>query len=155
MKLLISIITFTFICFNLVSQEKFDTIYFDKNWEEVNKELSVFYRLRTTKKVSGRYVITDYFNSGKIQMTGFLKSFKPDIKDGVFKYYDEEGHFTSIGYYKRDIKNSEWISYWTNGNMKSFTEYEDGKYDGKLILFYENGLKKREEKYEKNVFRGG
>ncbi|ACU04620.1 MULTISPECIES: energy transducer TonB [Pedobacter] len=71
--------------------QKTDTTYYDKDWEPSTKALGSYFRITKTIEEGKRYEVTDYFKSGKIQMTGAYTSLSPEVKDGEFIWYDEQG----------------------------------------------------------------
>lgn len=74
----------------LKAQQKFDTIYYNQNWEVTKvKDSIAFYRLTTN--VNGKFNVKDYYLNETLQMTGTYISIEKDIRDGYFKYYDEYG----------------------------------------------------------------
>lgn len=87
----------------IVSAQKTDTTYYDQDWNKSAKAGSSFYRVSESRRNGKLYVVTDYFNSGKVQMTGSFLSFSPEIKDGEF------------------------ISYYENGNKKSQVNFQRGE----------------------------
>jgi hypothetical protein len=86
-------ILFYFLIFYLDSAtgQRRDTIYYDKNWKEVERKSYKFYRVAF--QYNGIVQVTDYFKSGKVQMSGTYKSFKFDDPTGQFFYYSKNGHF--------------------------------------------------------------
>jgi len=81
--------------------QKTDTTYYDQDWNKSQKENSSFYRVAESIRNGKMYMVTDYFNSGKVQMTGSFLSFSPEIKDGEFLWYYENGSKKSQINYQR------------------------------------------------------
>lgn len=69
--------------------QKLDTIYFNADWEPAVKANSSFYRILKFVEESKKYEVTDFYNSGQIQMTGAFSSLSPEVKDGVFTWYKD------------------------------------------------------------------
>ena len=67
-----------------------DTIFYDANWKESPKANSSYYRI-LVKNSDGKFFVKDYYNTGQVQMTGTLTTHDPDVKDGDFVYYYENG----------------------------------------------------------------
>lgn len=68
-----------------------DTTYFDADWKQSSKAQSSFYKVTKTIEEGKKYEVADYSNSGKLMMTGSLISRSPEIKDGIFTYYKDNG----------------------------------------------------------------
>ncbi len=84
------------------SQNNLDTIYFDENWEKIEKEKSVYFRL-LKKKSNGWYECKDYWRSGELQMEGHLSVLDPEIKEGEFIWYKKDKSKSQINNYKNNI----------------------------------------------------
>jgi protein TonB len=89
LRAIISALTLLIISFQGYGQT-IDTIFYDANWKETVKASSSYYRI-LVKKEDGKFFVTDYYNSGQVQMTGTLTAHDPDMKDGDFVYYYENG----------------------------------------------------------------
>lgn len=87
----------------MVSAQKTDTTYFDQDWNETSKDGSAFYRITEHIRNGKMHVVTNYFNSGKVEMTGSYLSFTPEIKDGEFIWYYESGNKKSQINYQRGM----------------------------------------------------
>lgn len=136
-----------------MAQGKLDTIFYDKNWKVSSKVDASFYRISVKEKKG--FTVSDYYVNGTLQMTGFFKSFDPDMKTGPFKYYNKNGSLEMEGVYKSDKKDGEWKDYDSTGILFSVTNYESGKRNGKMIYYYSNGVVKRDESYKEGEFLDG
>lgn len=59
------------------------------------------------KAESGKgYDVEDYFNSGKIQMKGTYTSLSPDVKNGTFTWYYENGNKETETVYENNVQKS-------------------------------------------------
>jgi antitoxin component YwqK of YwqJK toxin-antitoxin module len=95
----ISIISILIIfCIDYSAGQKRDTIYYDKNWVETKSKNFEFYRIAFLDR--GLIRTTDYYKSGKIQMTGTYRSFNYKDPTGQFLYYKKNGHFESQTIYE-------------------------------------------------------
>jgi antitoxin component YwqK of YwqJK toxin-antitoxin module len=111
MKNMLSICFLLIICRDYSSGQKIDTIYYDKNWKETGNKSYQFYRIASES--NGIVKVTDYYKSGKIQMSGTYNSFAFDARKGVFIYYKKDGHINYKVIYE-PINNSELLSPYTN-----------------------------------------
>jgi len=73
-----------------------DTIYYDSKWNKTDQpELYHFYRTMSFDSVAKQYEIKDHFANKQVQMHGYFSSLKPEIRDGEFTYYSENGTITN------------------------------------------------------------
>ncbi len=114
---------FTFSLFLLGLNHAFgqnnDTIFYDNDWEKCIKENASYYR---TIQKDSLFIIKDFYMDGQLQMEGTYKDMDPEIKHGVFTYYNQNGKISKREYYKV-------------GNTSGYTEYYDleGKFLKDLI----------------------
>jgi len=102
-----------------------------------------------------------YYSNGKLHMEGkVVKATPKDYRDGVWKYYNENGQLMNQETYTKEGKvNQLEFMYFTNGNAMSSTyEYYEGDYRDKATfkfhkiekLFYTNGKKLAERHWVNN-----
>ncbi|MCK9562380.1 MAG: energy transducer TonB [Bacteroidales bacterium] len=101
MKNLIALI-FLLITNSLFSQV-LDTIWYDAKWQKCTKTDAIYYRIATYNTESNNYSVVDYYKSGKIQMTGTFTSIEPEVKDGMFVWYLEDGNSSQKIEYKNNV----------------------------------------------------
>ncbi|RZK78905.1 MAG: energy transducer TonB [Pedobacter sp.] len=89
LRLTISVLFLTILGFHSYGQQV-DTTYYDTDWKVVPKNNSTYHRI-SFKDDEGKILVTDYFNTGEIQMTGRFLSLSPDVQDGVFTWYHKNG----------------------------------------------------------------
>lgn len=150
-----------------------DTIYFDYDWKECDKQVAAYYRLMNRKDLI--YEVNDYYmSSGKPQMTGFYKDINTEIRHGKFTWYYESGNLKLINNYTdgkrlndtiiefRDTSVSmveEKSIYCNDTLVELFRYYPSGSFALHLIYekegmrscitYYETGEVKRKEYYSK------
>ncbi len=134
--LLLNILLFVFVSQELKSQDT-ATIYFDKQWNQCDKELSSYYRKYYVNE-SKEYNVRDFYNSGQLQMVGTYK--KPDWKEktGHFTFYYENGQKKSEGEYFKDKRTGKWVTWQKDGNIRYEADYKNGKIVS-LIKAYDKG----------------
>jgi len=88
-KLQFKLLTLSLFLAGSASAQKLDTTYFDLEWKPVAKATGSYYRITKTVEENKLYAITDYYNSGEIQMTGTLAALNPEIKHGIFTWYKD------------------------------------------------------------------
>ena len=108
-----------------------DTVYFDHHWKQCKKDSASYYRqvyADMGKKV--QFVVKDFYLSGKIQMEGTYKSINPDVKNGHFIYYYDNGNKMSEVSYLENQPEGEYLEWYSNGKEKSLTTIRNGVLDG-------------------------
>lgn len=112
---------------NTLYSQSTDTIFFDDKWEQLDsRENALYYRIIEGKK-KFRYVVKDYYISGRIQMEGQYSNKKLKKKDGFFKYYYESGNLSATGFYNSDIINANWNYYFQSGQISAKKTFKFGK----------------------------
>ena len=153
-------------------QQTNDTIYYDAHWAQTDKENARYYRLVSIDTTRIRFLVKDYFVSGKLQMEGAYKSINPDFKIGSFAYWYENGdkhinctfeqnklHGIYREWYPDGIQKSEKNYYHGNleglkkdwdetGKIVKTVEYKDGLKNGHFTTYYENGQPIRKDLYK-------
>ncbi len=119
---------FTFITLLLVrlataqAQSVPDTIFYDYGWNPIETGGNAkFYRLQW--KQQNGYEVKDYYINGTLQMSGFFRSFNPEIKEDTFKYYHENGQLSSVGRYEKNKKVGVWKKYNAKGELIESLNY--------------------------------
>jgi len=125
--------------------QKIDTVYYNADWKVTEKQNSSYYRIAKTIEPKKKYEVTDYFNSGKVQMTGTYSSLSPDVEDGLFTWYYESGNKKSENVYENGkcISSKSWNEDGTTqtvANLEKQPSYPGGmaklyKYIGKNFLY--------------------
>jgi len=107
-----------------------DTTFFDRNWQQTEKNQASFYRLPFVPKDEG-FLLLDFFISGAKQFEGITISKDPLTYHGKAIWYYENGKFEQIANYEKGILQGEFISYDVQGNLIAKGIYKDGDhYDG-------------------------
>lgn len=93
-------------------------ILLDKDWQfTLKKNKANFYRTIVKDSVSDHYIKTDHYINGALQGTAYYSSLNPEIIDGKYFEYHENGRLKVEGYFKHRLKDGGW-KYWS----------KDGKY---------------------------
>ncbi|GET31565.1 hypothetical protein PbJCM13498_04280 [Prolixibacter bellariivorans] len=115
-----------------------DTIYFDSTWRVSTHNNSAYYRI--DKKENNGWLRTDYYReNNQVQMRGHVSSREPQIKEGYFEYYYQNGKLLHKGNYANNKEVGEHIWYYENGNIEAIEKYKGGKLDGELKEYHDNG----------------
>jgi antitoxin component YwqK of YwqJK toxin-antitoxin module len=166
MKIILSSIITLASILNCFSQT--DSIfYFNEYWEKTSKDSAEFYRIGRATYGIFHGKITNYYKSGRIQMTGNYMNGK---QNGEFIWYYENGKekervvythgestilsaFDSTG--KQTTINGYGYHelYYKNNIKKSVINYYNGNRNGKYVKWYDNGNKSEEGEYVKGKFR--
>lgn len=120
--LLLSVTIFSGISYAQSSTDKL--IYLDSVRKETTKDNSKYYRIiKEYSSTRDSYEVIDFYNSGKIQMTGKVSDKEYLTRFGEFLYYNEDGTKIWATHYEKSIpigKHEEWYA---NGNKKLEGEY--------------------------------
>ena len=168
------------VAFNCYSQLINDTLYFDNNWQQSNREDAGYYRvISNDSRGKIQFLVKDYYISGHIQMAGAYKSIYPDYKTGAFKYWHENGQCQTECKYLNNKLEGGYIEYYDNGQLKirknyvngllngpektwsvsgflaKVVEYRNGARHGKFLTYYDNGQLIRKDIYKNDVLVKG
>jgi TonB family protein len=164
----------------LSGQTMTDTMYFDNTWAQCAKEEAKYYRIiKMGIDDDFLFHVTDYYLSGKEQMTGTYKSIRPDDREGVFTWYFPSGKKQQECEYKNNLLHGLFQEWYEDGQIKIKENFNEGlpdgpmkqwRKDGKLeldvqyskgekhgyfISYYENGQMARKELYDNGKFVEG
>ncbi len=128
------------------AQSKNDTIYFNDSWLKTIKDSAAYFRI--VEQVNDRFKVEDRFLNGKLQMSGIYTSMKPEVKEGLFKYYSKDGEPTVEGYFKANEKDGEWKTYHSKDHVWLIENFSKGKYNGEFRSYFLNGQLKRRDLYK-------
>ncbi|MEJ7560606.1 MAG: energy transducer TonB [Pedobacter sp.] len=108
LRSVITLILLLILSFQGYSQQ-LDTVYYDVDWKETSRAGSSYFRTMS-KTPEGRFLITDHYNTGEVQMTGTLLSLNPEVKDGEFIWYYQNGKTRTITSYEKDrtLSSKSW-----------------------------------------------
>lgn len=131
-----------------------DTTYFDKSWQRTIKDSAIYYRLITIDSTGYRF--DDHYLNGKLQMTGYSLSKDSLFKNGLFRYYNEDGIMVLGGNYTKDIRTGRWSFFYPDGHLYYVYNYSyGGLLDGEAKYYFKNGKVKRSETYSMGVLKHG
>jgi len=102
---------------NLSASQSLDTIWFNNKWEKTDKLGGVYYRILRSDTLNNTYEIIDYYPNGQVQMRGTLSSINPEVRDGAFTWYYENGVKRMDCIYENNLiaNTREWD---THGELK-------------------------------------
>jgi len=108
---------------NAFSQERVDTIFYDKDWKGVpNRSFADFYRIAVyPTNENYKKIFRDFYITGELQSTGYFIS--------LDKYDDS-----------RSVFEGECIGYFKNGKIAHKYTFSDGKLNGEYLTFTDDGL---------------
>ncbi len=93
---------------------------------------------------TGKY--KEFYVNGKLKAEGTVVD---NTSEGLWKYYDEDGHLVSQGYERNGVKNGRWKHYHpSSGKVASEGSYLDGNKEESWQYFYENGQLSSEGEYK-------
>ena len=150
-----SILLFAFlfsVFFNLLIAQN-DTIWYDANWNEVDKKIAEFYRAETIQK-GELYLQIDYYLSGMKQMEAYSKDEKEPVYEGKVIWYYENGNISQIANYSKNVLNGNREIFYENGKIQNKRIYTNGKLHGSWTSFYKHGQIAETGNYEENLREG-
>ena len=142
--------------------------YFDATQTKKRSETEMKYGIP-----QGRY--TEYYESGKINRTGFFNNGKEDStwilfyetgakkaierfdngkREGVFQYFYKSGKRAQWLHYNYDVADSVWTAWYENGKLKSREVWEKGRKNGDWEYYYESGQPESKGTFEKDKKQG-
>ena len=101
--------------------QKADTIWYTSKWEKTDKSNRYYYRVIDRDDLKELYYVKDFYPNGKVQMEGYYTSLNPDIRNGQFKWWFENGNKQREAVFKNDVtvKMAEWDA---DGRLKNQSE---------------------------------
>ncbi len=103
--------------------------YFNFDWKETTPDSAQFFRL--VEETKGGVQVRDYYISGQLQMTGNYSLLSPEIQNGYFIWYFENGHKSAEGNYLHGIRDGVWTFWYPDGLKKEeirFLKNRDNDY---------------------------
>ncbi len=95
--------------------------------------------------------MTGYHDNDSIMVTGTYVNLE---KDGLWKYYDEDGRLTAEESYASGKKHGTWKIYYASGQPAEVSTWKDGRLEGPMKQFFENGKTKFAAVNENGSFEG-
>ncbi|MEM6864663.1 MAG: hypothetical protein AAF575_05760 [Bacteroidota bacterium] len=115
-----------------------DTIWYNAEWKEAEKQGASFYRV-TSELENGLFNMKDYYKSGKLQMEGVSTARDRDSWEGKVVWYREDGTIFQVGNFEKGRLEGEFISYL--GKEKLAGTYKNGRFvQGRQNVDYRNYL---------------
>lgn len=101
--------------------------------------------LKSVNKYVGDDIVSgiEYYPSGAIRIES--------IKDGMTKFYYENGKLEAVYFMRGGDFNGKYENYYENGKVMQTGQYEYGKAVGKFITYYENGALQSEQVYKNDT----
>lgn len=123
-----------------ISSKAQDTtlIYFDKAWKETSKENAVYYRKKFTTP-EHKWGVIDYYNNGRMQMTGTYLNDSCTKADGEKTWYNENGKPSHTCMYRNGLADGTEVFYFDNGQKKVEGSYIEGEMDGEWNSWFRSG----------------
>jgi TonB family protein len=100
--------------------------------------------------------------NGNLQMTGFYwqSAFRRPgdslLKEGLFKYYDENGNISSMRNYRNNMLFGESTTFYPDGSVHRTATYnKKGRLEGDFTVYYPDGKVRRLDHHAGGKFRDG
>jgi TonB family protein len=139
----------------LYAQIVTDTMYFDRDWQQAEKENARYYRV-ISMDTSGQFLfyVTDYYLSGQEQMTGTYRTIRPDFREGTFNWFYEDGSKQQSCEYKDNLLHGPYLEWHKNGQIQTRQNFSKGLPDGPYKKWDKKGLLKFDAQFEKGERHG-
>lgn len=125
------------------------TILCDSLFHETQNLDSVrYFRQALFEKGKPVGILRDYYLSGRKQWEGALLDIFPDVFDGAYSQYHENGQLYVNVNYSNNKQNGYKKVYYSNGNLQYECNMVNDTFVGKYIQYYENGYKQWEADYK-------
>ncbi|WKN41748.1 energy transducer TonB [Tunicatimonas pelagia] len=106
-----------------------DTVYFNKDWQEVSDWKDAAYKRLMKRTAVGWYINDFYYPSDRLQMEGEVSSLTPPILEGYCVHYYHNGNKKREGGYKGGRPIGLHKEYHPSGQTKTEIDYQtDGLY---------------------------
>ena len=144
-----------FLTSGLNSQIVTDTMYFNRTWEQTDKENAWYYRI-IKMDTSGQFLfyVTDYFLSGQEQMTGTYRTIRPDFREGTFTWFYEDGSKQQSCEYKDNLLHGKYIEWFENGQIQIRQNFNKGLPDGPYRKWSKSGILLFDAQYDNGMQHG-
>lgn len=124
--------------YHYVTTETEDKRYYARVFYPESRQI-ISYEQYSDKKYKTRNGIAKYWSDDGIKLKE--GSYKEDKENGIWKYYDRtEGHLSSCGMYLNGQKEGDWIYYTELGDTSEVYQYERGLREGKYIAYDSLGI---------------
>ena len=149
------LLLFVFLTSGLNSQIVTDTMYFNRTWEQTEKENARYYRI-IKMDISGQFLfyVTDYFLSGQEQMTGTYRTIRPDFREGAFIWYYEYGSKQQSCEYKDNLLHGTYLEWFENGQLQTRQNFNKGLPEGPHKKWNKKGILQLDAQYDKGERHG-
>jgi antitoxin component YwqK of YwqJK toxin-antitoxin module/CHAT domain-containing protein len=116
------------------------TILYDSLWKPVTNPDSVhYYRLARFENDKPVGKVRDFYRSGLKQWDGYIVSMDPDVFEGEYHEYYQNGKLKSVGYHKNGVLDGPYKAYTSNGVLLSEGMYKHDKAQGRWLIYFDNG----------------
>jgi TonB family protein len=131
-----------------------DTVYYDMLWKKTTADKRYYYRIQTRTAAGWR--ITDYYPSGKRQMSGGYADDSFHISQGEWAWYDSgEIVIHRCNYSNSKLNGPDSIYYPKTGRLEVAGANKDGKPQGEWTGYYPSGKISGKAKYESGQQKSG
>lgn len=131
------------------------TILCDSLFDEtLNLDSARYFRQALFEKGKPVGIVRDYYLSGRKQWEGVLLEVSPNVFDGAYTQYHENGQVNIITNYTKNKENGYKKVYYANGTLYYECNMIEDNIQGRYIQYYEHGGKRWEADYVKNKIIG-
>src|SRR5262245_2905159 len=120
-----SLLLLFFICPLAAAAQQDSITYYNGFWKKTAKDSAEYFRLWERK--GNFFHAKDYYISGKLQMEGDYSSQEPEIEEGYFIWYYENGQKFAEGNYVHGQRDGIWTFWFPDGLRKEEMLFHPGK----------------------------
>lgn len=111
----------------LAAAQSDSLVYYNHYWKQTTKDSAAFYRV--VARQGSLFAVKDYYFSGELQMQGSYSSLTPEIQEGYFIWYYDNGRKFVEGNYVHGQREGIWTFWYPDGLKKQEIRFLPGKPD--------------------------
>jgi len=117
--------------------------YYDKNWQELSLDTANWQFKREVVLESGKTLlnVSDFYRNGNKQMSGTFLQLEPEIKEGEFSWYYENGKLMKKARFVQGVQEGIEEEFTENSLPLFVRTFKKGKLHGAVNCFRPNGKK--------------
>jgi TonB family protein len=133
----LTLLNLFFVCINSIPVLAQDTLYYTSNWRLTSSDKASYFRIKA--KAATGWQVTDYFMTGKPQMTGQYADDSFHVRQGEFAWFDSSGIANHRCSYANDKENGPETFYYSSGQVQMTGANKGDKADGEWTGYWPTG----------------
>lgn len=145
-----------FVCLSLNSIAQTDTVFLDRNNQEVSRDSARYFELPAEKLENGLYLIKSYYiSNGRLHSEQTFKDKEGNVGQGYIRNFYENGIKKDESNFENGKVEGVVTQYRTDGTIWHTAEFKDDEFHGNSIRYYLTGKVKSIERYKHGKYKGG